>query len=75
MAKQTFWLFHTVLWKYTVAVGTFFKVPTMAITDIYQKSEERQWQALKDFRENLKNVRTAVMTLLERVIDPAYHLA
>ena len=33
MAVQVFQLFNTVPWEYTVYVGTFFKVPTMSITD------------------------------------------
>ena len=74
MAVQAFFLFNAIPWKDPVDVGTFFKVPLTAITDTDQKSEERQWQALKYFRDKFNNVRTAVLTLMKRVIDPAYHL-
>ena len=73
MAEQAFRLFNTVPCKDPVDAVTFFKVPATAITDAYHKPEDRQWQALKDFRHNFKNLRTAVLTLLERVIDPTYH--
>ena len=75
MAEQAFRLFNTAPWKDPVYVVTFFKVTATSITDTYHKSEDRQWQALKYFRDNFKNVRTAVLTLLERVIDPVYHSA
>ena len=62
---QAFRLFNTVPWQYPINVRTFFKVPATAITDTYQKYEELQWQAQKYFRDNLNNMRTAVLTLLE----------
>ena len=73
MAVQDFRLFNTVSWQYTSDVGTFFKFLATSITDIEKNYKERQWKARKYFRDILKNVRTAVMTLLERVIDPTYH--
>ena len=75
MAVQDFRIFNTVPWQDPVDVGTFFKVPATSITDTDQKYEEQQWQALKDFRDNFNNLRTAVLTLLEQVIDPASHSA
>ena len=75
MVMQAFYLFNTILWKDPFDMGTFFKVPATAITDTDVKSEARQWQTLKDFRDNFKNVRTAVLTLLEWVIYPAYYPA
>ena len=70
MAEQAFRLLNTVLWQDPVDVGTFFELPATAITDTYHNYEERQWQALKYFRDNFKNVSTSVLTLLEQVIDP-----
>ena len=45
MDVHDFRLFNTVLRQDPVDVGTFFKFPVMAIPDMDQKSEERQWQA------------------------------
>ena len=70
MYEQNFRLFQIVLRQDPVQVGTFFKAPATAITDTYHNYEERQWQALKYFRDNFKNVSTSVLTLLEQVIDP-----
>ena len=50
MAVQDFRIFNTVSWQGPVDVGTFFKVPETAITDIDQKYEEEQWQSLKYFK-------------------------
>ena len=64
MYMQAFFLFNTIPCKYPVNWGTFFKVPATDINDTDQKSEERQWKALNDFRDNFNNVSTAVLTLL-----------
>ena len=40
MAKQDFRIFHTFHWQDPVDLGTFFKVPAMAITDKDQKSKK-----------------------------------
>ena len=75
LSEQDFPLFNTILWQDPVNVGTIFKFSTTDITDTYQKYEKRQWLDQKYFIDNFNNVRTAVLTLLERVIELAYHSA
>ena len=44
-----------------------------AITDTEQRVKESKRKALKDIKDNYKNIKAALMQLFERVIDDVYH--
>ena len=62
-------------WRDPVDVGKLFIVPNTDRTNTKQKTHERMWQASKALRYNFNNIQTALKTMFERIIDPAYHSA
>jgi hypothetical protein len=73
MAPEAFALYSQTGWKDPPDVGEYFQIPSTAITETEQKSEENRWKANKNLRDTFKNIRTALILLFERIIDEAYH--
>jgi hypothetical protein len=73
MTPEAYALYSQTEWRNPPDVGEYFQVPTTAITETEQKSEENRWKANKNLRDNFKNIRTALVLLFERIIDEAYH--
>jgi hypothetical protein len=73
MAPEAFALYSQTGWRDPPDVGEYFQIPSTAITETEQKSEENRWKANKNLRDTFKNIRTALILLFERIIDEAYH--
>ena len=73
LIQAAYEFYSTTRWKDPVDVGNYFIVPTTAITNTDQKSEERKWQAGKDLMDTYRNMCTSLRQIFERSIDPAYH--
>ena len=48
-------------------------MPTTAINDTDQKSEERKWQESKNLLDTNRNIHTALIQLFKRAIDLPHH--
>ena len=73
MTQASYVLHSTTLWTDPNNVGKYFIVPTTAITDTNQKSEERKLQVGKDLLDTFCNMRTALRHPFEWAVNPAYH--
>ena len=73
MPTNSFRLYSTTPWQDPASVGEFFTVPRGAITNTDQDTAKNRWQAQYDRYETFTNVRTALKSFFERVIDQAYH--
>ena len=62
-------LYSSTRWQDPEDVGNYFIVPTTAITDTDQKSEERKWQAMKNLLDTYLNMRTALRQLFRGAIN------
>jgi len=69
MVVLAFALLSITPWTDPEDLGDFFVVPISAITDTQQKSEEHQWLASKDLRDNFTNLKTALKSLFEQIFD------
>ena len=45
-----------------------------AITDTAQRNEELAWRVRTDQRETYENINAALLQILERILEPAYHV-
>ena len=56
MTQTAYLLYSTTLWTNTNDVGNYFIVPTTAITNTDQKSEERKWQSGNNLLDTFHNM-------------------
>ena len=73
MTQESYVLYSKIRCQNPEEVENYFIVPTTAITDTNQKSEERKWQARKNLLDTYRNMRTALRQLSKRAINHAYH--
>ena len=66
MVQAAYTFYSTTRWQDPADEGNYFIVPTTAINDTDQKSEERKWQVRKDLLETYRNMRTALRQLFEK---------
>eukprot|EP00978_Attheya_sp_CCMP212_P027416 scaffold91780_cov26-Attheya_sp.AAC.1 len=54
-------------------VGNIYVMPQTAITDRDQQAAKAQWDYLKEMHDSFKNIKTALKTMFERVIEASFH--
>ena len=60
MTPTAYALYSTTQWQDPDDVGNYFIVPTTAITNTNQKSEERKLQTRRNLLDAYRNMRTAL---------------
>ena len=73
MSPNVFALVSTTPCEILERVGKFFVVPRTTTADVYQRTEERRWIAMKTQERNNDNVNTFLLTMFDRVITQVYH--
>ena len=54
-------------------MGSFLEIPANSFTETEQRIGEKRWQVTKDQRATLENFELMLVTILEGVINTAYH--
>ena len=73
MSLQEYALLPTKEWTNAPDVGSFFEIPANSFPEKEQRMGEKRWQVTKDQQDTLENVELKIVTILEGVIDTAYH--
>ena len=73
MSRQEYALLSTKEWTNAPDVGSFFEIPANSFTETEHRIGEKRWQVTKDQRDNLEKVELTLVTILEGVINTAYH--
>ena len=73
MSWQEYALLSTKEWTNAPDVESFFEIPENSFTETDQRIRKKTWQITKDQRVTLENVELTLITILEGVIDTAYH--
>ena len=73
MTPAAYTLYLITRWKDPEGVQNYFIVPTTAITNTDQTSEEIKWQSRKNLLDTCCIMRTALQQLFDRAINHAHH--
>ena len=73
MYRQEYALLSTKEWTNAPDMGSFFEILANSFTKTEQRIGDKIWKVTQDRRDTLENVELTLVTILEGVINTAYH--